>query len=416
MSKLAALMLGICLVSNLSVSAQSTQQYVLLISLDGYRYDYTDRFQPLHLRQFLESGTKASAMIPVFPSKTFPNHYSIATGMRTAHHGLVDNLFYDPNRDQVYKIGNREAVQDGSWYGGTPLWVQAEKNQLPAASFFFIGSEADIQGIRPRYYFDYDGTVSNQERVSQVLQWYELPEKERPKLITLYFSDIDDIGHRYGPNNKEKLQEAIHSLDKELGRLFEGIKETGLPINTIVVSDHGMMEIRQDRLINIQEMLEPFDLKYYNNGALTHLYLEDPADRRKVKKGLKGLENIKLVHPTHKKYYGKGPQQFEDRMGDLLVIPEDGYYLVETSGFIKYQNRAAMFKTEAFGEHGFHPDNKDMGAIFYANGPAFREGMEIEPFENIHIFPLICEILGIPIPKEIDGDLSVLAPILKVQQ
>ncbi len=149
-------------------SQEPKPSVVILISLDGFRYDYVERFKPENLSQFIESGTASDGLIPSFPSKTFPNHYTIATGMKPEHHGLVDNSFYEPSRDVVYTMGNREVIEDGYWYGGTPLWVLAEQNGMKAASYFFVGSEAPVQGVRPSYYYPYDGSVPNLTRVSKV--------------------------------------------------------------------------------------------------------------------------------------------------------------------------------------------------------------------------------------------------------
>ena len=393
--------------------AQEHDQHVILISLDGYRYDYTDRFNPPHISHLVNEGVSAKGMIRVFPTKTFPNHYSIATGMKPAKNGLVDNTFFDPERGQVYKIHDRAVVQDGSWYGGMPIWSLAEKNGIRAASYFFVGSEADIAGIRPSYYYEYDGKVDNLTRINQVLDWLALPESERPRLITIYFSDMDDVGHRYGPDNDEKLREAILKLDAELGTLFDGIKKFDLNINIILVSDHGMTNITQESLIDIKEIMDGIPANYYNNGALAHVHLDDPSDERKVWKRLRRKEgDFKIVDPFSRQYYGK-KGNYSDRVGDFLIIPKLGHYLVEPSGFIKYQNRAAMFKSSTFGEHGFHPDFADMHAIFYASGPALKDRMIIDAFENTHVYPLVCTLLGLPVPKGIDGKLSVLEGILK---
>ncbi|QDH80397.1 alkaline phosphatase family protein [Echinicola soli] len=387
-------------------------QYVMLISLDGYRHDYTERFHPPHIEAFISSGTAATSMIPSFPSKTFPNHYTIATGMKPGNHGLVDNTFFSSQKSKTYRISDRSVVQDGSWYGGTPIWVQAEKHGVKSASYFFVGSEAAIQGIRPSYYYDYNGTIPNTTRIDQVLEWLRLPDEERPRMITLYFSDMDDTGHKYGPNNDLKLKEALFKLDEELGILFDGVKKSGLPVNIIIVSDHGMTNITQDRLIDLEKLLAPFPLDYYNDGALAHLHLKDTKDMGEIRRELRKLEDhFSVVDPLSKNYYGKHIN-YSERVGDLLIIPDPGYYLVATSGFIKYQNRAAMFDTDTFGEHGFHPSLKDMHAIFYANGPRVKSGHEIKAFENIHVYPLICRLLGLPIPKDIDGQVKVLEPVL----
>ncbi|WPR73845.1 ectonucleotide pyrophosphatase/phosphodiesterase [Algoriphagus sp. NG3] len=412
MKKVCLLLLSVLVFPLVSSAQENTEPIVLLISLDGFRYDYVARFQPENLSRFIATGVAAKSMMPSFPSKTFPNHYTIATGMKPEHHGLVDNSFYDPEKDQTYGIGKKELVQDGTWYGGTPLWVLAEQNNIKAASYFFVGSEADVQGIRPSYYYAYDGGVSNLTRVTEVFKWLELPQAERPRMITLYFSDMDDVGHRYGPNNEEQLSAALERLDRELGALFEGLKSIDMTINVIVVSDHGMADIPVDNFLNLNELTRNIPGRVVNNGALAHVYLENEKDKKKVIKALeKSAMPIHVTDVDHKENYQD--LMYKDRIGDILIIPDRGYYLAWGSALPRIRQNAESLGTEVLGEHGFSPAYKDMHAIFYANGPAFKTGLEIETFQNIHVYPLICKILGLPIPEDIDGKLEVLEPILK---
>ncbi|MCH7402448.1 alkaline phosphatase family protein [Belliella kenyensis] len=417
MSIIKGLIVVSCIFGMLQQSlAQSGDSYVILISLDGYRYDYTARFQPKNLLGMIAEGTAAKSMIPSFPTKTFPNHYSIATGMKPENHGLVNNAFYDSRKDEVYSIRNRNIVEDGYWYGGKPLWVLAEEHGLKAASFFFVGSEADVQGVRPSYYRNYDASVSNLTRVTQALTWLELPEEERPRLITLYFSDIDDVGHAYGPNNDEQLKRRIEKLDHELGVLFEGVKSLDLEVNLFVVSDHGMVDVPKENLINLDHLTKDIDARVVNNGALAHLYLNNPLELEDVFLKLSdSSEPFQVVKVKDKRYY-KNITSYADRLGDLLIMPDLGFYLATTPDMVKYQQKSGTLKTEVFGEHGFSPAYKEMHAIFYAAGESIKEGLTIDSFQNIHVYPLIAHLLGLPIPEGIDGDLKVLKKILKSEE
>ena len=393
--------------------AQDKQPIVILISIDGFRHDYVERFQPENLTKFIQKGTAADGLIPAFPSKTFPNHYTIATGMKPEHHGLVDNSFYEPFKDQVYNMGNRDIVQDGYWYGGTPIWVLAEQNNIKAASYFFVGTEAPVQGIRPSYYFDYDGNVPNLTRVAKVFEWLQLPETERPRLITLYFSDMDNVGHRYGPSNDDQLKTALDRLDRELGALFEGLKSFDLDINVVLVSDHGMADVPKSNLINLDQLTKGIDARIVNNGALAHLHLVDPTQKSEVIQLLSQQAGNFTVEDVASRESYQDISKYPARFGEILILPDLGYYLADERGIFRYQNSSARFKTDVFGEHGFSPQHREMHGIFYANGPAIRKGLKIDRFENIHIYPMICQILGLPIPKDIDGKAEVLEPILK---
>lgn len=405
------LLLGLA-VPAVSYAQENQEPIVILISLDGFRYDYVERFQPENLTRFIDNGVEADGLIPSFPSKTFPNHYSIATGLKPEHHGLVDNTFYNPEKDQTYSIRNKELVQDGTWYGGTPLWVLAKQNNLMTASYFFVGSEADVQGVRPDFYYDYDGSVSNLTRVTQVFKWLELPEAERPRFITMYFSDMDDVAHAYGPSRDDMLQPRLEKLDHELGALFEGLKSYNLNINVIIVSDHGMTDVSADRLINIDELTADIPARVVNSGALAHLYLDNPKDKKKVIKTLKkrGL-NVHISDVDDKENYQD--LMYKDRIGDVLILPDMDYYLATTSGIVGIKKRMEALGSTSLGEHGYSPAYKAMHGIFYANGPEFQSGMTIGTFQNIHIYPMICQILGLTPPADIDGKAEVLESILK---
>jgi len=406
--------ISLCLLFFIGASAfpQEKEPILIFISLDGFRHDYVERFQPENLSRFIAEGVGAKGLIPSFPTKTFPNHYTLATGLLPEHHGLVDNDFYEPEKDQVYTMGNRSLVQDGYWYGGTPIWVLAEQYGIKAASYFFVGTEAPIQGVRPSYYYDYDGGIPNLTRIAKVFEWLQLPESERPRLITLYFSNMDDTGHRFGPNNEAELKKSLFTLDRQLGSLFEGLKSFDLPIHVVIVSDHGMTEVSQDRLINLDQLTEGIPARVVNNGALAHLHLEDPKEEEKVIQLLLSRNpNIRIDDLNGKENY-QDPSAFPQRKGDLLILPEKGYYLADTPGMMRYQSQTARWGTEVFGEHGYRPTLSDMWGIFYAKGPLLKSGIQVEPFSNVHVYPLLCRILGLPIPTAIDGDAAILDPIL----
>jgi predicted AlkP superfamily pyrophosphatase or phosphodiesterase len=310
-------------------------------------------------------------------------------------------------------MGNRAIVQDGYWYGGTPIWVLAEQQGIKAASYFFVGTEAPIQGVRPSYSYDYDGGVPNLTRIAKVFDWLRLPEVDRPRLITLYFSDMDDTGHRYGPNNDVELKKTLDRLDHELGALFEGLESFDLPIHVVLVSDHGMMEVKQDNLILLEDLTEGIKGRVVNNGALAHLHLGNPKEKEQVIQVLLSRNpNISIDDLSTTENYSD-LTAFPQRKGDLLILPKEGYYLTDVKGKVRYQSNSARFQTQVFGEHGFTPRYENMRGIFYAKGPQIKVGLEIEPFQNIHIYPLMCRILNLPFPTNLDGKAAVLEPILK---
>lgn len=380
--------------------------YVVLISLDGYRYDYVDRFKPQHLLDRIDNGVRATSLLPCFPTKTFPNHYSIATGMYPEHHGLVGNTFYDPDLDGVYAIRDRAKVEDGQWYGGTPIWTLAEMQGMRTACYFFVGSEADVLGVRPTYYYKYDGSVPNTKRTQQAIDWLKLPEDQRPHLISMYFSDVDTKTHRVGPGADQAIEPVIRDLDTVLGDFFDELDSLNLPINVIIVSDHGMMEVPVDHFLPI-ERFESDDYRSINNGTYFHIYPKKALDLDSLKQELVSRSpHIRVEKVLGSPFYTSN--QSNPRLGAMVVLAEDGYFFVNAR---KIAAAKMLGKNAITGQHGY-PLRKEMEGIFYAFGSNIDAGVEISSFENIHIYPLICQLLGLDIPQDIDGEAGVLRKII----
>lgn len=382
--------------------------YVILISLDGFRYDYIEKFAPPALSDFVKTGVAAESLIPCFPSKTFPNHYSIATGMYPETHGLVDNTFYSEEKDAIYRIGDREKVEDASWYGGTPLWVQAGKENMVSSSFFFVGSEAPVKGLYPTYYYQYDRNISNETRTAQVIEWLKLPPEVRPHMITLYFSDVDNTGHGYGPGNGEKLDATIQKLDTLFENFFRELENLNLDINIIFVSDHGMIDVPGNHFLPYEPMEEEERWKTVNGGTMVHFYLKEGEDLEKAFLELKQRENHCTIYKTKEgPYFQNNPNH--KHLADIIAVAEPGYYFSDVRRIARYASDPSIMT----GQHGYPVENKEMHGIFYASGPAFKNKKTISSFENIHVYPLICQILGLHIPEEVDGKKEVLRPILR---
>jgi len=387
-----------------------SKPYIVLISLDGFRWDYVERFKPPHLSNFIEKGVQSESLIPSFPSKTFPNHYTIATGMYPDKNKIIGNAFYDYDTKLIYSMNDRKSVEDGHYYGGSPIWVQAAISGMVTASYYFVGSEAKINGVRPSYYYNFNGRIKNKERVNQALNWLALPAKERPHLITLYFSDLDNTGHKYGPNNNEQLKKKIFALDHALDQLFKGIQSSKLPVNTIFVSDHGMMEVAVDRYMSFDSFENKSDYMAINNGSIINIHPKHSDNIEQVYKELKNKEkdnNFKVYKTENTPGFEYVPKN--KNWGPIQIVADNGFYFI-------YQEQIEKRKASGrlvFGQHGFDPVNKEMHGIFYANGPAFKKGHKIPSFKNIHIYPLMCKILGLNIPDDIDGQWDQLESILR---
>lgn len=395
-------------VTKVNSEASLQKPYVILISLDGFRWDYVDRFEPPFLSNFIKTGVKAESLISSFPSKTFPNHYTIATGMYPENHGLIGNTFYSHKKNMMYRIRDRKAVEDGEFYGGTPIWVQASRAGMVTASYFFVGTEANIQDIKPTYYRKYDASIKNEARVQQALKWLDLPAKERPHLITLYFSDMDDIGHRFGPNADKELKETLLLLDKNLNALYNGVKSTGLPVNMLIVSDHGMANVNKDHYIAVEDIKNDDLYTTIDNGAIVFILPKNKSQTNEIVASLKQKENHFKVYKTEDTPGFEYTPKNED-WGAIQLIPDFGYYFSSKEAIATKKKKPQT----SYGVHGYDPAIKEMHGIFYANGPAFKNGHTIPPTKNIHIYPLICEILGLDVPANIDGNLKAIEAALK---
>ncbi|AZQ62877.1 alkaline phosphatase family protein [Flammeovirga pectinis] len=395
-----SIILLLILFSACTKTEKVNENTVVIVSIDGFRYDYPIKYNTPNLDLIAKEGVKATSMIPSYPSKTFPNHYAIATGMYPSNNGLVHNSFYDPERKEMYRIGIGK--KDGSWFYGTPLWTLAELQGVKAASFYWPVSDSRVQGITPSYYFKYNKSTPYAQRIDQIGNWLKIKGEKRPRFITLYFSLVDTQGHRYGPDANE-TKEAVEYIDQQIGALYKTIKASEHPVNLIVVSDHGMENVDVEHPI-ILEGLGSFDnFTCVNGGGVQYLlYPNDEANVQEVYAKLKAQEN-KGMHVYLKEnipanlHYSKGKR-----------IPAIVCEAIPPRAF--KNARGGVSK----GTHGYNPYTiKNMHAIFYGVGPNFKKGVEIPSFENVNIYPAIAKIIGLEIPNDIDGKIEVLGPYLQ---
>ncbi|MFN2440594.1 MAG: ectonucleotide pyrophosphatase/phosphodiesterase [Chitinophagaceae bacterium] len=386
-----------------NAAANLNKPYVIIISADGFRYDYAKKYNATNLLRLGDRGVQAKSMIPSFPSVTFPNHYTIATGMYPAHHGLVYNEFYDRNKKASYSMYNRKAVEDGSWYGGLPLWVVAEQQEMISASYHFVGTEASIQQTSPTYWYKFNDKTNIDYRIQKVVDWLQLPAELRPHLITFYMSEADHAGHDYGPDSKQ-TEKAVQFIDEAIGKMTKRVNALGLPVNFIFLADHGMATVDTATKINIRSMIDTSRFIIHGGSSSLHLYAKTRADIRSAYDALKKKENGFTVYLREeipsKWHYDKTEDRF-DRIGDIFIVPQYPKVLSSWWGGID------------LGAHGFDPSMKEMHASFYAWGPQFKKGKTISSFENVHIYPMVCRLLGLKYTHKIDGKLEVLKKVLK---
>jgi len=384
--------------------AQQNKPYVILISADGYRYDYTQLYNASHLKALSSSGVKAESMLPSYPSVTFPNHYSIVTGLYPSHEGLVNNAFYDTNTKSFFYYKSKTGT-DAVWYnGGTPLWVLAEQQKMLSASFYWVGSEAAVHGIYPTYYYKYNEKISIHQRIQTVVNWLNLPPEKRPHLITFYFPQVDHEGHKHGPNSPE-VANAVHLIDSAVFELTKAVKTTGLDVNFVFVSDHGMTKADIANPIPMPGSIDTSKFIVSGDGLLVELYAKDPAYIQSTYASLQQLATkdysvyLKTNVPE-RLHYGATDDWF-NRIGDILLIPN------WPKVFSLYGKKMDP------GWHGYDATVvKDMHATFYAWGPAFKQHLTIAPFKNVDVFPMINEILGLTYTGKVDGTKKLADEVL----
>lgn len=377
---------------------------VIMISIDGFRNDYMEKYKPRTLTKLANEGAHAQGIIPSFPTLTFPNHVTLVTGMAPGHHGIVSNFFYDKKRKASYGMNDATATNDGTWYRGEPLWTVAEKSGMLAATCFWVGSEAKIGGIDPTYVRPYDGTVPNEERAQQVIEWLKAPEMNRPHYISLYFSDVDSAGHKYGPDSHQ-VEEAIENIDNAIGELVAWTDNSQLSVQYVIVSDHGMFPIKEQ--IDVTPLADISTFNMVEKGPTASLYAQDPSKIEETYQALRKAERNFRVYrqkdlPADWKYNDA------DRVGDLILVAAPGYYLYRSESF---DNKAPG--TNSVGTHGWEPKTEAMKGLFIARGSMIQKGFKIPAFKNTDVYPLVLNLLGLKSTVANDANPNVLKPIIK---
>ncbi|MBN2173864.1 MAG: alkaline phosphatase family protein [Bacteroidales bacterium] len=399
MKKFALFLIAIHLFYGCSKRQTDQKPYVVMLSMDGFRWDYTDKTYTPNFDKIAKMGVKAEYLKPSFPTKTFPNHYTIATGLYPDHHGIVLNSFYDPETERYYSISDREAVEDGSFYGGEPFWVTAEKQGVISGSFFWVGSEAEIDGARPTYWKKYDNSITYGQRIDSVIAWLSKPEEVRPHLILWYFDEPDHSGHEFGPDSEEIIP-IIARLDSLLGVFLDKLEKLPISdqINFIVTSDHGMASVSDDRRVIFDELI--------NMEWIEEIQGYNPNFNMKAKEGyvdslfaqLSGIEHIKVWEAgtlPERLHYGMNPRTL-----DLVVMADSSWSVVISED-----------KSVGNGAHGYDNANPDMRTIFYGFGPVFKKNFISSHFDNVDIYPLICNILQLE-PAINDGNFENVKNLL----
>ncbi len=372
-----------------------------MLSIDGFAQRYLEAYQPKTLNSLISQGTSAIALLPVFPSKTFPNHLSIITGQYPANHGIVHNDFFHRDINKQYQLG--DGKNDARWLTANPLWHINELQGNKSAVYFWPESETPRENKTASYYYPYKHATPNKTRFDQIINWLRLPETERPNFISGYFASVDDAGHDFGENSPELIQ-AITELDNLLANFVQQINtEFAGQVNLVIVSDHGMTKIDKNHVIKWQNM-QIEDVEVVNGSTQLYLYSDD---KKKLSRSLKLFESQQKKQQGYHIYqYPDFPAHWQlNKLGpaipNAIIDAEMSYIFDKGHSHIDPET------------HGYDPKlQRDLDAIFIATGPSFKKNVQIKAFENINVLPIITRALGLKDVQDIDGDYQIAEEIV----
>lgn len=397
MKKIAILFL--VLINAINTAAFAKEQTVVLISLDGFRWDYIEKHQAKNLAKIAKAGVRAERMIPVYPTKTFPNHISIITGLQPANHGIIDNRFCDKNRNECYSMG--KGGKDSTWLNGMPLWNLAEMQGVKAATYFWPESDARFNGRTPSYFYHYSQHSDYQRRVDQIVEWLSLPEAQRPRFIASYFSIVDSMGHDHGPNAKQTF-DAVQQVDALIAQLDKRLAQfDDLNINLVLVSDHGMSEVDPKQTIEINQLgISESDFVIKNSYTRVQFY-----KKPKSKVTISDIEKH-LAEQAKGRYTVLDKATLAKR--GIKFGPRDADIIIET---VAPKTFSFEGESKYLGTHGY-AYTQEMGALFIAKGPAFKQNITLGEIPNLDVYPTIAKVMELKLLSPVDSDGKSLAQAL----
>lgn len=373
---------------------------LVLVSLDGFRWDYCERFpaETPNLRALRREGVTARGLIPVFPSNTFPNHYTIVTGLYPASHGIVNNEFFDAAAGRFFRYFQPASAGDPHWWGGEPIWVTAIRQGRRAAAHFWVGSEAPIGGVRPTFWKKYDYRIRFEDRLQEVGGWLRRPAAERPDFVAFYLEETNSAGHRFGPESPETAA-AVHLLDARVAALRAHCRVDDREPNLVVVSDHGMVETGLARAVALDDFIDLQTVQVESDGSVVALRpLQGTAGE--LVQALQRLPHARACLAADL------PERFHlrdhPRIAPVWILPEPGWHVGTRAGIERLRTRYPE-KGYLAGDHGYDPALTDMHGFLLAHGPAFRRGVELPALESVHVYALLCAVLDLR-PARHDGD------------
>lgn len=370
---------------------------VLLISMDGFRWDYLELYpeQTRRIRSLAERGVRAEALIPVFPSNTFANHYSIATGLYPSNHGIINNIMFDPRLGEYFRYNQPKYARDPRWWEGEPIWITAVKQGRASACSFWVGSETEIDGLRPTYWKPYNYSIPFAARLEEVVSWLKAPAAQRPAVITFYLEETNSVGHRAGPRSPE-MAAALALTDYRIGLMIDRFAAEQTPVNFVLVSDHGMAPCGPERVLLFDDYVDLARIQIDFDESVAGIRPAEGGSVEALLAALRRMPHARVFRaselPAHLRVDPHHP-----RVPPVWILPDEGWNIMTRAA---YERARPQFSR---GQHGYDPALPSMHGLFIASGPAFAAGRTVPPVENVHVYNLLCAVAGLT-PAPNDGD------------
>jgi predicted AlkP superfamily pyrophosphatase or phosphodiesterase len=405
--RLLALILA-CTLAACRAAAPPEPAIVILVSIDGFRWDYLDRYDAPNLERLAANGVRAEGLISQFPTKTFPNHYTIVTGLKLVNHGIISNNMRAADIPGEFAMSNRDVLADPRWWAGEPIWNTAEQQGRVAAAMFWPGSETPIGGRQATFWMPFDDDMPHAERVGRVLSWLELPEGKRPGFLTLYYSHVDSTGHDFGPESAE-VGAAVAEVDRSIGELVAGVEAMDLDdrVHYVVVSDHGMAALSPDRMIVLDTLIDLASVDVVDWSPVLGVSPKD-GDVDKLYAALKDKHPNLAVYRRDEipAAYGVAGHP---RLPAVVGLADEGWYITSQRELDRWEEPG---RHTPAGTHGYDARLKSMQGVFVTSGPRIKSGVTVPPFENIHLYEFMCALLDLT-PAKNDGDAAVTRDMLR---
>lgn len=407
----------VLLTSSITVATKSgSNNKLVLFLLDGVRWDYLDQ-EGIDLpgfKRIIREGVKADYMVPDMPTLSYPNYYSLMTGLHVESHGFAGNYMYDFEHDTYFNKGmNPEQIHSYWWDHAEPLWISVVKQGKRAYMYQWPGCEVDIRGYKPTFCEVLNRVPTIKNLQDSVDAGIKVLTEDKADLVGIYVELIDDYGHKYGPASR-KMNDILVKVDKEINRMIETLEKKNIldSVNIMIFSDHGMTPISESRVVDISPYVDMNDIDIMlEQGPNCYIWPKDG----KLEKVFIELSSMKNPHvTTYKKkdipdlwFYKSHP-----RISPILLVAENGWVIItpKKSEFLSYSETGPMK-----GFHGYAKEEEDMRAIFTAAGPDFKRNYRIKPFLNIQLYQIMCRILNIT-PQPHNGTWSEVKDMLIGEQ